>query len=240
MSTKKMQVEIWSDVMCPFCYIGKRRFEKALQQIPGKENIEITWKSYQLSPDMETDPSKNINQYLSEHKGISREHAEQMNDQVTRMAAGEGLVYNFDKAIVANSMNAHRFSHFAKQYGKQNEAEELLFRAYFTDGKNTDDQNTLIELGNEIGLDPVKLKSVLESKQYTDEVRADILEAQQIGVRGVPFFVFDRKYAVSGAQESQAFSQVLEKSFDEWKAQNPILNLEVSEGQVCTPDNGCQ
>ncbi|MFA5246225.1 MAG: DsbA family protein, partial [Pedobacter sp.] len=101
-------------------------------------------------------------------------------------------------------------------------------------------QNTLIELGNEIGLDPVKLKSVLESKQYTDDVRADILEAQQIGVRGVPFFVFDRKYAVSGAQESQAFSQVLEKSFDEWKAQNPILNLEVSEGQVCTPDNGCQ
>lgn len=239
MSTKKMQVEIWSDVMCPFCYIGKRRFEKALQQIPGKDNIEIIWKSYQLSPDMQTDPSKNINQYLSEHKGISQEHAEQMNDQVTRMAAGEGLVYNFDKAIVANSMNAHRFSHFAKQYGKQNEAEELLFRAYFTDGKNTDDLNTLIELGHEIGLDPVKLKSVLESKQYTDEVRADILEAQQIGVRGVPFFVFDRKYAVSGAQESHAFSQVLEKSFAEWKEEYPDSEIQVNDGAVCKPDGTC-
>ncbi|WP_276358954.1 DsbA family oxidoreductase [Daejeonella sp. H1SJ63] len=239
MNQKKMHVEIWSDVMCPFCYIGKRRFEKALDQISGKENIEIIWKSYQLAPDLKTDSSKNINQYLSEHKGISLEHAQQMNDQVTRMAAGEGLVYNFDKAIVANSMNAHRFSHFAKQYSKQNDAEELLFRAYFTDGKNTDDQNTLIELGNEIGLDPVKLKSVLESQQYADEVRADILEAQQIGVRGVPFFVFDRKYAISGAQESQAFSQVLEKSFAEWKEQNPALNMKTSEGQVCTQDEGC-
>lgn len=239
MSIKKMQVEIWSDVMCPFCYIGKRRFEKALQQLPEQENIEVIWKSYQLAPDMQTDTSKNINQYLSEHKGISLEHAEQMNDQVTRMAAAEGLVYNFDKAIVANSMNAHRFSHFAKQYGKQNEAEELLFRAYFTEGKNTDDLNTLIDLGNEIGLDSDKLKTVLESEQYTDEVREDIYEAHQIGVRGVPFFVFNRKYAISGAQESGAFAQVLEKSFNEWKEQNPALNLEVSEGQVCTPDKGC-
>lgn len=240
MSTKKMQVEIWSDVMCPFCYIGKRRFEKALKQLPEQENIEIIWKSYQLAPDMQTDTTKNINQYLSEHKGISLEHAEQMNDQVTRMAAAEGLVYNFDKAIVANSMNAHRFSHFAKQYGKQNEAEELLFRAYFTEGKNTDDLNTLIDLGKEIGLDSDKLKTVLESEQYTDEVREDIYEAHQIGVRGVPFFVFNRKYAISGAQESGAFAQVLEKSFAEWREENHDAEIQVNNGTVCKPDGNCE
>ncbi|MBI3232480.1 MAG: DsbA family oxidoreductase [Bacteroidetes bacterium] len=215
-----MKVEIWSDVMCPFCYIGKRKFEQALSDFPGKDKIHLVWKSYQLSPAMKTNPDMNINQYLAEHKGISLQEAKRMNDRVTEIARQVGLIYNFDMAIVANSFNAHRFSHFAKHYGKQNEAEEKLFAAYFTEGKNTDDIRTLIELGEEIGLDPSTLKIALESDAYTKDVRMDIYEAHQIGVRGVPFFVFDRKYAVSGAQDSSVFLQTLEKSFLEWKEEN--------------------
>jgi predicted DsbA family dithiol-disulfide isomerase len=217
----KMKIEIWSDVMCPFCYIGKRKFEAALELFPDKNNIEIIWKSFQLSPDMKTDPGKNINQYLAIHKGIALQEAKAMNDRVTQMAAQVGLVYNFDKAIVANSFNAHRFSHFAKQSGKQNEAEEQLFKAYFTDGKNTDDFTTLLALGAEIGLDTIALKTVLETNMYAEDVKADINEARQVGVRGVPFFVFDRKYAVSGAQETQVFLQTLEKSIEEWRKEKP-------------------
>jgi predicted DsbA family dithiol-disulfide isomerase len=216
----KMKVEIWSDVMCPFCYIGKRKFEAALNQFPEKENIQIIWKSFQLSPDMKTDPGKNINQFLAAHKGITLQEAKHMNDYVTQLAAKVGLVYDFDKAIVANSFNAHRLVHFAKHHGKQNEAEEQLFKAYFTDGKNTDDIATLIKLGTEIGLDATALKTVLETDKYAEDVKADIQEAHQIGVRGVPFFVFDRKYAVSGAQESPVFLQTLEKSFAEWRKEN--------------------
>ena len=213
-----MQIEIWSDIMCPFCYIGKRKFEAALSQFEGKDDIEIIWKSYQLSPDMVTDSSKNINQYLSEHKGISIQEAERMNAYVTNMAAKEGLTYNFDKTVVANSFKAHQFAHFAKQYGKQDEAEEKLFQAYFTDGKNMDDDAVLIQLGAELGLDTTALKSALEDSMYAEEVLADIKEAEEIGVRGVPFFVFDRKYAVSGAQDSKVFLQTLEQAYAERKS----------------------
>ncbi len=207
----KMQIEIWSDIMCPFCYIGKRKFEAALAQFEHKDDVHITWKSYQLSPDMVTDPHKNINQFLAEHKGISVEEAKRMNEYVTGIAAQVGLTYNFDKTIVANSFNAHRFAHFAKQFGKQDEAEEKLFSAYFNEGKNLDDYNVLIELGKEIGLDPVALKVAFKKGAYADDVRTDIREAEQLGLRGVPFFVFDRKYGVSGAQDSSVFLETMEK-----------------------------
>jgi predicted DsbA family dithiol-disulfide isomerase len=236
----KMKVEIWSDVMCPFCYIGKRKFEAALTQFPDKQNVELIWKSFQLAPDMKTDSSKNINQYLAIHKGIALQEAKAMNDRVTQMAAKVGLVYNFYKAIVANSFNAHRFSHFAKQNNKQDEAEEQLFKAYFTDGKNTDDFTTLIQLASEIGLDTTALKTALETNMYAEEVKADIYEALQVGVRGVPFFVFDRKYAVSGAQETQVFLQTLEKSYTEWRKEHPLTTLDITEGKTCIPGEECK
>ena len=140
-----------------------------------------------------------------------------MNAYVTNMAAKEGLTYNFDKTIVANSFKAHQFAHFAKQYGKQDEAEEKLFQAYFTDGKNMDDDTVLIQMAAELGLNTTALKAALENGTYADEVLADIKEAEDIGVRGVPFFVFDRKYAVSGAQDSKVFLQTLEKAWEERK-----------------------
>ncbi len=210
-----MKVEIWSDVVCPFCYMGKRKFEAALDKFPHKDEIEIEWKSYQLSPEIKTNPAKNAHQYLAEHKGISLEEATTMNTRVTQMAAENGLTYNFDKAIAANSFLAHRFIHFAKQYAKQDKAEELLFRAYFTEGKNIDDINTLAELSAQIGLNPNTVKETLKTTMFSDDVHMDIYEASQVGAQGVPFFVFDNKYAISGAQDSALFLQTLEKSFAE-------------------------
>ena len=239
-TNNKMEVEIWSDVMCPFCYLGKRKFEIALSQFKDTPNIEIIWKSFQLSPEMITEPGKNIHQFLAEHKGISIEQAKGFNDQITNAARQAGLVYNFDKAIPANSFKAHRFSHLAKHHGLQNESEEKLFIAYFTEGKNIDDISTLVQIGVEIGLDATEVKNVLESDQYTDEVRRDIYEAHQVGVRGVPFFVFDNKYAVSGAQESKVFLEVLEKAFPAWRKENPLPIFEIIEGQSCNPDGECK
>lgn len=230
-----MKVEIWSDVMCPFCYIGKRRFEAALEQFANKDSIEIIWKSYQLNPDMVTDPGKNINQYLAEAKGWSLDKAREMNNYVTDMAAGAGLEYHLDKAVVANSFDAHRLSHFAKVKGVQDAAEEKIFAAYFTEGKNTADHTTLAEIAEAAGIDRGETENMLKGDEYSAEVEQDIYEAQQIGVRGVPFFVIDRKYAISGAQESSTFLQALTKA---WNESDEKKVMEQTDGAVCGPD-GC-
>ena len=234
-----MKVEIWSDVMCPFCYIGKRRFENALEQFEHKDEIEIDWKSFQLAPDLETDPAIKIDQYLADKKGFTIDHARQLNAQVTQMDAEAGLTYNFDKAVVANSFNAHRFTHFAKTHGLGIEAEEQLFKAYFTDGANIDDKATLIELGVQIGLDASEIGHMLESNAYADEVKHDIAEAQQLGIRGVPFFVLNNKYGISGAQAVPVFEQTLQKAFGEWRLENPKPKFEIIEGESCGPDGDC-
>ncbi len=206
-----MKVEIWSDVMCPFCYIGKRKFEQALEQFPGKAAVEVEWKSFQLNPEMKTEPSKSINEYLAEHKGISLARAKEMNEHVTAMAAEVGLKYDLGRAVVANSFDAHRLSHFAKKHGRQDAMEERLFKAYFTEGKNTADHGTLISLAVEAGLNAEEVRTMLAGTEFSDDVNRDIYEANQVGARGVPFFVFDNKYAVTGAQPSELFLQVLNK-----------------------------
>ncbi|MCE3278979.1 MAG: DsbA family oxidoreductase [Bacteroidetes bacterium] len=210
--TKKMKVEIWSDIMCPFCYIGKRRFEKALSQFPRAEDVEIEWKSFQLNPEMKTDTNKNINQYLAEIKNWSLSQAQAMNDRVILMAEKEGLHYDFNKAIVANSFDAHRLIQYAKTVHKGDEAEERLFKAYFTEGKNISDGSVLIDLAEDIGLNRTEAEDVLKNNKFTENVNEDIREAAKIGVTGVPFFVFNRRYAVSGAQEAETFLDVLTKT----------------------------
>lgn len=206
--------------MCPFCYIGKRKFESALNEFEHADEIEITWKSYQLSPEMETDPSKNIHQYLAEHKGISIEEARELNAYVTNMAAENGLTYNFDKAIPANSFNAHRLLHFALKHGKQNELEELLFRSYFSEGMNTDDLDVLSDLASQVGLDKSAAIVILKSGEHAEDVQRDIEEAYSIGVRGVPFFLFNSRYAVAGAREKELFLKALTQAYSEWKKQD--------------------
>jgi predicted DsbA family dithiol-disulfide isomerase len=219
----KMKVEIWSDIVCPFCYIGKRKFEAALSEFKAASDVEIIWKSYQLSPAMKTVPGKSSHQYLAEHKQISLGEATALNNRVAGWAQQVGLAFNFDKAVPANTFMAHRFLHLARQHGLQSEAEEKLFSAHFTEGKNCDDLQTLVAIGSEIGLDASLVQDVLESDGFAAEVRNDIAEARELGLRGVPFFVFDRKFALSGAQDSSIFLNTLEKAFDSWQKENPGL-----------------
>lgn len=209
-----MTVEIWSDVMCPFCYIGKRKFEAALAQFPGRDKVEVVWRSFQLDPDLKTEPGKSVPQSLAEKKGWSPEQTAQMIDRVTNMAKTAGLEYHFDKAVVANSFDAHRFTHFAKAQGEQDAAEERLFAAYFTEGKNTADLQTLAQLGGDIGLDTQALAQALSGDAFADEVDQDIALARQFGINAVPFFVFNRKYAISGAQDEQVFLDALKKGLE--------------------------
>lgn len=234
-----MEVEIWSDIMCPWCYIGKRRFEKALSQFDRSNEISINWKSFQLNPQMKTMPDKNIIEYLSEIKGWSIEQSHEMHAHVSSLAKAEGLDYDFDKAVVANSFDAHRLIQFAKTKGLGGAAEETLFRSYFTEGKNIADHTILVQIGAGIGLSPTEIEEMLASGAFTDEVKRDIYEAQQVGARGVPFFVFDQKYAVSGAQPSEVFLEVIQKAFEEWEGSQANTTTTVIEGENCTTHGNC-
>jgi protein disulfide-isomerase len=212
----KLKIEIWSDVMCPFCYIGKRKIENAIREFPNKDHFEIELKSFQLDPRTKSQPGKSSYDYLAEKYGRDRQWSLEMHENVTNQAKAEGLEYNFDKAIIANSFDAHRLSHLAKKKGKGNELEELIFKAYFTEGKDVSEIETLVELGKNVGLDENEIRNMLASNQFKDEVQNDIIEAQQIGVRGVPFFVLDRKYAISGAQPQEVFTETLGKAWENW------------------------
>jgi predicted DsbA family dithiol-disulfide isomerase len=237
----KMKVEIWSDIMCPFCYIGKRHFESALAQFADSAQIEVEWKSFQLDPGipMKFDKKVNVFQYLADRKGISLEQSVAMHDRVTQMAQEAGLNYRFDQAVVANSFNAHRMIQFAKSKGLGDAAEEVLFKAYFTEGKNFGDPEVLKELGAQIGLSEADVTASLSNAHYADLVKRDVAEADSIGVTGVPFFVFDRKLAISGAQPTEAFLQTLRQAHGEWKKSTGAQIMEVSGGPACTPEGKC-
>ncbi|TRZ41298.1 DsbA family oxidoreductase [Robertkochia solimangrovi] len=233
-----MKIEIWSDVVCPWCYIGKRRFEKALDTFEDKDKVTVIWKSFQLDPNTKTDPETFTLGHLAQKYGVTEQEAKQMMDNVSSAAAEEGLDYNLDKTTVTNTFRAHQLIHFAAAHGKQEEAKEKLLHAYFIETKNLDDTSTLLEIGREIGLDPQKLVDALTSEKYSHEVRNDQLTAGKLGIKSVPFFVFDRKYGVSGAQSPEVFLQSLQTSFKEWEDQHK-QTLSVIEGESCSPDGDC-
>lgn len=206
-----MKIEIWSDIACPFCYLGKRKFDLALAQFSGKADVEIEWKSFLLNPDLTSDPSVSIFQYLSEKKGFPEEQARQMMSQITESGSAVGLEYHFNEVILANTLKAHQLLHESRVQGLQHEMEERLFEAHFVEGKNIDDVNILLELASEIGMDNTALDVKILTGQYSNEIQSDLDLAQQFGVRGVPFFVFDRTYAISGAQEPASFLKTMEQ-----------------------------
>lgn len=210
-----MKVEIWSDVMCPFCYIGKRRFEEALAAFPERDRVEAVWRSFRLDPGTASRPGRSVVEYLAERKGWSLEQSRQALDRVTRMAAVAGLSYDFDRAVVADSYDAHRLVQLAKARGRADAVEKGLFRAYFTEGRDISDHAVLAVIAREAGLDEAEARRSLAEGAYRAEVERDLLEARQVGVTGVPFFVFGRRYAVSGAHESAAFRRVLEQALSE-------------------------
>lgn len=231
-----MKIEIWSDVACPFCYIGKRKIEKAIEKFPQKDKIEIEWKSFLLNPDQVTQPNKSSEEYLAEIKGWSLEQTKEITANVANMAAQEGLEYHLDKTVVANTKKAHRVLHLAKTAGKGDEMKESLLKAYFTDSLNIDDVAVLLGLGKAIGLEEASIQEVLTTDKFENEVDQDIYESRQLGVRGVPFFVLDRKFGISGAQPDEVFDQTLEKAWNEYTKTNPVLDIAEGNGESCDVD----
>ncbi|HTN16178.1 MAG TPA: DsbA family oxidoreductase [Chitinophagaceae bacterium] len=235
-----MLVEVWSDVMCPFCYIGKRKFEVALAASGHSGNVRLVWKSFQLDPSIQASDNKDYMGFLQRKKGFSEAQTKGMLEQVSGMARGEGLDFRFEKAVVANSFDAHRLSQLAKQEGVQDAVEEALFRAHFTEGKDISDRETLNAIGTACGLDAAAIETMLQSNAFTESVAQDIDEASQIGVGGVPFFVFNRKYAISGAQDTKVFSNTIDKAYTEWQKENTATGLQVIDGSVCKPGGECE
>lgn len=232
-----MKVEIWSDFMCPFCYIGKRRFEAALNRFPQKDDIEVIYRSFELDPNAAYKPGVSMAELLSVKYGMSVEQAQASNDNITRQAAQLGLTYHLDKILHGNSFDAHRLVHFASQHGKMKEMTERLFFAYFTETRNLEDKELLADLAAEVGLSHGEATSVLKGDAFSAEVRADEEAAHRIGVRGVPFFVLGGKYAVSGAQPEEVFMDALEKAYGEEK---PLIlvNEDDNSAGACT-DGSC-
>lgn len=218
--TEKMKIEVWSDVVCPFCYIGKRNYEAALAKFANADEVEIVWRSYQLDPDAKPEAGKKMNSYqnLAERKGISYAESVAMHNGVIQMGKAAGLTYNFENTIAANTFAAHCLLQKAKELGLGDAAKERLFAAYFVEGQDIGDATTLEKLGQDLGLTAAEAKDALTNPIYAQRVADDIRAAEQLQIGGVPFFVFDNKYAISGAQPVATFSQTLEKSHKEWSA----------------------
>jgi len=230
-----MKVDIWSDIACPWCFIGKRRFEKALADFPHREQVEVTWHSYQLDPTIPTHYDGTEVDYLANVKRMPREQVHQMIDHVKATAAGEGLDYDFDSLVVANSFSAHELLHLAKEHGVADPVKEALLSAHFEKGEDIGDRDVLVRIGATAGLDPAEITDSLELRRYRKAVQDDIRQAQSLGIRGVPFFVIDDKWGISGAQPSELFTQALDQA---WRESNPLVMVQSGDDAACGPD-GC-
>lgn len=236
-----MKIEVWSDFVCPFCYIGKRRMESALENFPHKDKVNVAYKSYELDPNADENPGMNMHELLAKKLGKSVEETKKMNEDVAKQAADVGLTYNFDDMKSTKTFDAHRVAQYATKHGKGHEITERFLYAYFTESKLLSDHETLVALAKEIGLDSEEVANLLQMNKYANKVRDDEDQARQIGVQGVPFFVFNEKYAVSGAQPIEVFKEVLDKVWEEENKEPVIesLNPKGSKTTYCT-DEGCK
>ena len=205
-----LTVEIWSDVVCPWCYVGKRRFEKALASFEHRDEVEVVWRSFELDPYAAPTREGSSAEHLARKYGMSVEKAEELNAQMTALAAAEGLEYHLDRTRGGNSFHAHRLIHAAAEQGEQDAMQERVFRAYFTEGDAIGDLDTLNRLATELGVDAAGLAD----NAFADAVRADEELAARIGIQGVPYFVLDRRYGVSGAQPSELLLEALGKAWE--------------------------
>ncbi|HEV7565257.1 MAG TPA: DsbA family oxidoreductase [Microbacteriaceae bacterium] len=220
--TEPIKVDIWSDIVCPWCYIGKRKFEAgstAFTAAGEDRDVVVEYHSYELSPDTPVDFEGSAVDYLVQRKGVQPAQVGQMLERVTGIAASVGLEYDYDALQHTNTVKAHQLLHYAKSHGKQLEMKERLFKALFTEGRHIGRVHDLADLAAEVGLDRAEVVRVLEADEFLGDVRADQSLAMEYGIQGVPFFVIDGKYGVSGAQEPAAFAQVLEQVWTERDAQ---------------------
>jgi predicted DsbA family dithiol-disulfide isomerase len=214
-----MKVEIWSDVVCPWCYIGKRRFETALRAFDGRDDVEVQWRSFQLNPEQPRGARTTHDEYLAAKLRTTREQVHQLNARVVGLAAAEGLQYDFDRYQVINTFDAHRVAHLGAAHGLSDQVQERFLSGQLERGEVLDDPDTLVRLGSEVGIPAQEIRDVLASDAYQAEVQADIDEAYRIGCNGVPFFVIDRRYGISGAQPAELFLQALTQAREDAEAQ---------------------
>jgi len=229
-----MKIEIWSDIMCPFCYIGKKNFEKALAEIPYKNDIKVVWHSFQLDENLSKDEPISTIEYLKTRKNISEEQINEMFTRLNTMGAESGIVFNQENAQVVNTGDAHRLIAFAQTKDKGSEAKEALLKAYFTEGKNVADFNILAELGAEIGLNKTEVLEMLNSDAFVFDVASDILDARGLGITSVPFFAIDRMYAISGGHSVDYFKSAITQAYEKHYG-----NDNGASASACDVDGNC-
>jgi predicted DsbA family dithiol-disulfide isomerase len=230
-----MRIEIWSDIACPWCYLGKRRFEKALEQFEGRDEVEIIWRSFELDPEAPRSYGVSTTELLVRKYRVTTERAEQMNQHLAETAALDGLSYRLDIARPGNTFDAHRLAHHASAKGRGTEMMERLMRAYLEEGASMSDEATLVRLAVEVGLDDVESRAVLTGNAFSDEVRQDEERGFRLGVNGVPFFVIDDRYGISGAQPVD----VLVNALRSIASSRPPDDEHHAAGDRCAED-GCE
>jgi len=230
-----MNVEIWSDVVCPWCYIGKRRFEAALAQFAHRDEVQVTWRSFELDPGAPRRYPGTLADLLARKMRATPAQAAAANERLTGLAAEEGLSYHLDGAQPGNTFDAHRLIHVAATHGRQDAVKEALLHAYFVDGKAIGEPDTLVEIVSSAGIDADEAREVLASDAYAAEVRADERRAAGFGITGVPFVVVDEKYGVSGAQPAAVFREMLDQA---WAASRPLSMVgSAAGGESCDGDS---
>ena len=222
-----MQVEIWSDVVCPWCYIGKRKFEAALAAFDHRDDVAVTWRSYELDPGAPARRDLPMVELLQKKYSMTEEQAVAANDRVTAIAAGVGLEYHLDRAAMGNTFDAHRLIHLAAAHGRGDAMKERLMAGYFTEGAAVGDTATLEQLAADVGLDTDEVRAVLAGDAFADEVRDDERQASALGISGVPFFVIDRAYGISGAQDPDVILGALERA---WADTHPGRLVDAAPG----------
>ena len=230
-----MKVEIWSDVVCPWCYVGKRHFEEALSQFGHADQVDVEWRSFELDPDSPARVGLSMDVILQRKYGMTEEQAQSANRRMTDLAAGVGLEYHLDSVQAGNTFDAHRLIHLAARHGLGDAMKERLLAAYFTEGRSVGDHQGLAELAEEVGLDPVEVKETLAGDAFAADVRHDEARAQSLGVSGVPFFVIDERYGISGAQPAEVLLGALDQA---WAEANP-LTMVTTEGSDRGGDPTC-
>jgi len=234
-----MKVEIWSDVVCPWCYIGKRRFESALRRFAHRDDVEVIWRSFELDPSAPALREGDAAERLAAKYGMSRQQAVDNQNRLTQMAAQEGLDFHFETARSGNTFNAHRILHLAEAFGVQGEAKERLLRAYFTEAEAIGDIETLVRLSAEVGIPEADARALLASDAYAEQVRDDEREAAELGINGVPFFVIDSRYGVSGAQSPDVLLKALEEAWADAHPARVLTRVGGGASDVTCTDETC-
>lgn len=229
-----MKVQIWSDIVCPWCAIGRSRFAAALADFAHRNQVEVVWRSFELDPAAPRILDQDLTDHLAAKYGMDRAGAAQMQARMTQVAADEGLDFHFERARSGNTFDAHRLLHLAAARGRQDAAKERLLTAYLSEGQPIGDPETLVRLVAEVGVDADEARAVLAGDAYADAVRADEREARALGITGVPFFVVDRRYGVSGAQPSEVLLEVLERA---WSDTHALAVIGAPAGDGCTDDS---